>query len=374
MQRPDATPDTRSSVRVSIVVPVFNAEKFLGISIGSVMEQTIPEWELILVDDGSFDKSVEICEQYALRDARIRLLTQPNRGPSAARNTGVRAATGEFIFFLDADDYIFPDALENLLVAADKFGADMTLGNFCKQEGDAPLIQQPVVFSPAEDTFLGQYNVLSGMELLDYVRHFLQYPSNHLVSYCWARLYRRATILQYTLEADEDMRLFEDFAFNLNYLSKAKNLVFVNRPVYVYVLHGRHVSASMAIIESRRLIGDMQAFRCKVNAFLDAIMADKILAQKVRREVGHTLVHYAIIFLVRTCRQLNVDNRRAIFKEIRELVNSELMRECLLHYEPRPGNSRIVPLLMRLKFIWLIAMVCKQKGNRRYGRLEKPAS
>ncbi|MBZ0105884.1 MAG: glycosyltransferase [Sulfuricella denitrificans] len=365
---------TDSAVRVSVVVPVFNAENFLATAIGSVKGQTIPDWELVLVDDGSSDKSAQVCEQYAREDARIRLFSQPNRGPSAARNMGVRVAKGEFVFFMDADDYIFPDALENLLAAADGHGADMVLGNFCKQEGDAPLIHQPVVFQPEGTPFQGEHQLLNGAALLDYVRHFLRHPSNHLVSYCWARLYRRAVILQHALEADEEMRLFEDFSFNLDYLGKTRNLVFVNKPVYVYVLHRQHVSASMEIIESRRLVSDMQAFRARVESFIHALGVNEALAEQVRREVGHTLVHYVIIFLVRTCRQLNAANRQAIFREIRELVDSATLRECLPCYEPRPGNSRIVPALLQLRFIWLLAFVCKQKGNRRYGRLENTAS
>lgn len=374
MQRPELIQDSSGVVRVSIVVPVFNAAPFLSTSIGSLTGQTVCDWELVLVDDGSTDDSARICEQYVHKDARIRLVKQSNRGPSAARNAGVRVARGEFVMFMDADDYLLPDALENLLAATEVQGADMVLGNFCKQEGDDRAIPQPVVFQPDGEPFVGEYQTLSGMALLDYVRHFFSHPSNHLVSYCWARLYRRSLIQLHVLEADEDMRLFEDFAFNLDYLSKTRSLVFVNKPVYVYVLHRQHVSASMAIIESQRLVCDMQAFRSKVEHFVGAIGVSEALAEQVRREVGHTLVHYAVIFLVRTCRQLNAANRQAIFKEIRGLVNSTTMRESLPCYEPRPGNSRIVPILMRLRLIRLLAFVCQQKGNRRYGKLENTAS
>lgn len=364
MQRPEMT-----AARVSIIVPVFNAEQFLDMSIGSVFRQTIPGWELILVDDGSSDGSAEICARYAQDDARIRIVTQANRGPSAARNAGVSIARGEFIFFLDADDYLFPDALENLLSAIDESGADMALGNFCKQEGDASPTPQPVIFGAEMPPFLADRKILKELDLLDYVRHFFMFPSNHLVSYCWARLYRRSIILRLGLKAEEDMQLFEDFAFNLDYLGQTRNLVFVNIPVYVYVLRGSHVSASMAIMKSQHLISDMQAFRDKVEQFLNALGVDGVRVEKVRREVGHALVHYAIIFLVRTCRQLNADNQQAIFKEIHALAGASIMRECLPCYQPRPGSSRIVPLLMRLKLVRVLAMVCKQKGLRRYGKM-----
>lgn len=369
MRQLDTSHSAVDTIRVSIVMPVFNAAKFLDISVKSVLWQSACDWELILVDDGSSDDSVQICRRYVQKDVRIRMIAQTNRGPSAARNAGVHIACGEFVFFLDADDYILPDTLANLLYAADEHDTDMVLGNFCKQEGSAPLIHQPVVFSPQGGPFLGECKILVGKELLDYTRHFLAFPSNHLVSYCWARLYRRSVILEHGLKADENMRLFEDFAFNLDFLGKARRLVFINKPVYVYVLHERHVSASMAIINSRRLTSDMQAFQNKLDVFLDAIGADNTAAERVRREAGHTLVHYAIIFLVRTCRQLRADNRLAIFREMREFVDSKIMRESLPCYEPRPGSSRVVPVLMRLKLIRLMAVICKWKGNRRYGRL-----
>ncbi|MDP2827505.1 MAG: glycosyltransferase family 2 protein [Sulfuricellaceae bacterium] len=369
MQRSEAMVGTCGAARVSIVVPMFNAEQFLELSIGSVFQQTIPDWELILVDDGSSDGSGKICAQHAQDDPRIRVVSQANRGPSAARNAGVSVASGEFIFFLDADDYLFPDALENLLSAIDESGADMALGNFCKQEDGASPIPQPVIFGAETPPFLADRRMLKEMDLLDYVRHFFMFPSNHLVSYCWARLYRRSIILRQGLKAEEDMQLFEDFAFNLDYLGETRNLVFVNKPVYVYVLRGTHVSASMTIMKSQRLVSDMQAFRDKVDRFLGAIGVDGARVEKVRREVGHALVHYAIIFLVRTCRQMNAENQQAIFNEIRVLVGSSVMQDCLPCYQPRPGSSRIVPLLMRLRLVWMLAMVCKQKGLRRYGKM-----
>lgn len=364
----------RQTARVSIVAPVFNAAKFLDACIGSVLAQTTPAWELILVDDGSTDDGVRVCERYAQLDARIRLLSQPNSGPSAARNNGVRAASGEFVTFLDADDLLFPNALENLLAAADEHAADMVLGNFSKQEGDAPPVAQPVIFEPDGEVFLSECKLLSGMELLGYVRHFLRHPSNHLVSYCWARLYRRSVIELHHLAANEGMRLFEDFAFNLDFMGKAGKLVFVNKPVYVYVLRSQHVSASMAIIDSRQLVSDMDAFRARLNCFIDTTGVGAALAEKVRREAGHTLVHYAVIFLVRTCRQLNGGNRRRIFEEIGKLVGSTVMRDSLPCYEARPGTSWLVPALMQLGIVWPLAAVCKWKGERRYGKLENKAS
>ncbi|MEI7429023.1 MAG: glycosyltransferase [Betaproteobacteria bacterium] len=355
--------------RVSIVMPVFNADRFLEASIGSVITQTISDWELILVDDGSSDDSQRLCDEYSLKHSNITFIAQQNSGPSAARNAGVAIARGDYIFFLDADDRLPSDALQHLLAATRDREVDMVLGNFLKQENDQQPLLMPVIFAPDGAPFMGDMCELSGKALLNYVRHFLNYPSNHLVSYCWARLYRRAVILQHGLRADENMRLFEDFAFNLAFLGKSKRLVFVNQPVYEYILRSRHVSASMAILNASSLASDMQAFLGTINCFLSELSIPPEQALQVRHEARHTLAHYAIIFIIRTCRQLNSETKPRIIQELREFVSSTILRESLSCYTPRPGNSRLLPALMKLKLIRLLAVIAKIKGNSRYGKL-----
>jgi glycosyltransferase involved in cell wall biosynthesis len=371
MQPADAIADLPSNqIRVSIVMPVFNAARFFAASVGSVIEQSMEDWELILVDDESSDESPHLCREYADTFPNIHFISQKNAGPAAARNAGVRLAQGDFLFFLDADDRIPPDALELLLSEAEIQQADMVLGNFLKQENDGPEQLQPAVLSLDGKVFDGERKTLDAQALLDYVRHFLNNPSNHLVSYCWARLYRMSVIREHGLQANENMRLFEDFAFNLAFLGICRRLVFLNRPVYVYILRSAHVSASMSILNASSLTSDMQAFRNTTEHFMAEIGVHEKLAYDVRREVRHTLVHYALIFIIRTCRQLNAGTRNQIINELRKFVSAPILRESLPCYRPRPGNSRLLPLLIKLKFVRLLAVVAKHKGNQRYGKLK----
>ncbi|MBO5128772.1 MAG: glycosyltransferase family 2 protein [Oscillospiraceae bacterium] len=105
---------------ISVIIPVYNVEKYLAECIDSVLCQSYTDYEIILVDDGATDSSGEMCDEYALKDSRIRVIHQPNGGLSAARNTGLRAARGEYVYFLDSDDYIEPCALEDLLGLAER--------------------------------------------------------------------------------------------------------------------------------------------------------------------------------------------------------------------------------------------------------------
>ena len=97
---------------VSIIVPVFNVEKYLREAVNSVCEQTYPNWELLLVDDGSTDQSGDICDEYGQKDSRIRVFHTVNRGVSCARNLGIDNARGHWISFMDSDDYLKKDCLE----------------------------------------------------------------------------------------------------------------------------------------------------------------------------------------------------------------------------------------------------------------------
>ncbi len=352
-------------VLVSIVMPVYNAEDFLDRSIGSVLRQSYTNIQLILVNDGSTDRSETLCNKYALSDKRVYVIAQDNRGPAAARNTGVRCASGDFIFFLDADDFIDDEAIEILIANYYEHQPDMVMANFRKIENNGAVIKQSVAFHPEAGPFEDEKKVLYKTDIMSYVSHFLKHPSNHLISYCWGRLYKASVIKDKGLVADESMRLFEDFVFNLEYLKHTDKIIFVNKALYVYAMHNSHLSASMAIVNSESLLHDMNVFRMNTAEFfgqhagLSCISAEK--------EIGHALVHYVIIFMVRSCRSLAKQNRRRIYEEIDKLVNSALLRDCLSHYSPSKGNSIVLPLLIRLKLTALIILVCRLKAYKRYG-------
>lgn len=110
---------------ISVVIPVYNVEKYLAECVDSVLGQTCQDYEIILVDDGATDSSGAMCDEYAQKDARIRVIHQPNGGLSAARNAGLSAASGEYIYFLDSDDYIEPTTLVDLVSVAEQEKADV---------------------------------------------------------------------------------------------------------------------------------------------------------------------------------------------------------------------------------------------------------
>ena len=121
---------------LSIITPVYQVEQYLPQCLDSILAQTYPHWELILVDDGSKDRSGEICEEYAKKDGRIRVIHTENRGAGAARNTGFAHATGEYVVFVDSDDYISENMIERLYMTIHKSKYDLVVCNFLRAYPD----------------------------------------------------------------------------------------------------------------------------------------------------------------------------------------------------------------------------------------------
>ena len=133
---------------ISIIVPVYNVEKYLTRCIDSILAQTVSDFELILVDDGSADRSGKICDEYAARDKRVHAIHQQNGGQAAAKNTGIAYAyahgSGGWLAFIDSDDWVDGAYLQTLLEAAQKTGADISVCDLATTDGQAPSCAVPV--------------------------------------------------------------------------------------------------------------------------------------------------------------------------------------------------------------------------------------
>ncbi|MBQ9850853.1 MAG: glycosyltransferase family 2 protein [Clostridia bacterium] len=144
---------------ISVIIPVYNVEKYLRECVDSVLNQTYGNFEIILVDDGSTDSSGEICDEYVDKDERVTVVHQKNSGPSKTRNTGLENANGKYIYFLDSDDYIEKNALELLLNTAESDQADLVFFDARSFSDDGADIKQGYVIN-------GSYEAKSGYEIL----------------------------------------------------------------------------------------------------------------------------------------------------------------------------------------------------------------
>lgn len=196
---------------VSIIVPVYNAEQYLENAIYSVLNQSFKDWELILIDDGSKDKSGLICDKYEKNDKRIRVFHQPNKGVSSARNLGIKNAEGTWIEFLDSDDFLVNDYLDKMLSNTED--VDMVVCTM-RNYPDNIVIEVPnLLYSNVEET-------AKDFELL-YNSGFYNSPTT--------KLYKKSKLESYF---PEDMSLGEDLVFNLKYMRKCNGIRLVAEPLY----------------------------------------------------------------------------------------------------------------------------------------------
>lgn len=195
---------------VSIIVPIYNAEKYLDSCIQSVLRQTYTNWELILIDDGSTDKSGRIAEEYGFADERITVFHQKNLGVSSARNQGIDEATGNYIVFLDADDEIIEDCLAKTVNIAEETNADIVAGRSCE---DRELFKDRIIWTGAE----ALENSLK----------------DHLFTHsACAKLIRREFIGK--TRFTPDIRINEDSYFVFQLLCKQNVFVLTNDVIYFY--------------------------------------------------------------------------------------------------------------------------------------------
>lgn len=220
---------------VSIIVPVYNAEKNIGRCIESVLGQTYKDFELILMDDGSKDDSGKICDEYAAKDARIRVVHKENSGVSDTRNQGITLARGEYLQFIDSDDWITPDATGHFVRMAQEYRCDMVITDFYRVIGERVSSKGAIE----------KEGLLSRDE---YATYMMQKPADFYYGVLWNKFFKRSIIEKYGISMDSSISWCEDFIFNLEYIRNISSVYVMKVPVYYYVkTKGSLVSQGMSI-------------------------------------------------------------------------------------------------------------------------------
>ncbi len=205
--------------RVSIVVPVYNVERYLSQCIESLLSQTIKDFEILLIDDGSQDNSGLICDEYAKKDSRVRVCHKRNGGVSAARNTGIDMATGQYIMFCDSDDYADVKWCEELLKHIEENPNSWCFCGCNVVDANGEMLQHNCVFQ--ESTYMT-------MPISNY---WDTYKTNYS-ALLWIRIFETSIIKEHGLRFDEKMSLSEDVLFNLEYGAYCDKFAVVNLPLY----------------------------------------------------------------------------------------------------------------------------------------------
>lgn len=243
---------------VSIIVPVYNTEKYLAKCIDSILAQTFNDFECLLIENGSADNSDSLCDEYAEKDSRIKVVHQEGKGVSFARNTGLDMASGQWIVFVDSDDWIESDLLEVALNTAQEHPADIIQWNYISEGGRQ--------IKKSKQLLAGAFTVSPDKELPGWF------------AMIWSRMYSKALIDENNIRFDTELFFGEDGLFSVQTLASAKTIWNTDKELYHYVNRTDSIINSMDI-----------------NAVNNKILAAERIEEYLRRQGKEKLFNKAIL-------------------------------------------------------------------------------
>ncbi|MCD7777446.1 MAG: glycosyltransferase family 2 protein [Clostridiales bacterium] len=230
--------------KVSIIVPIYNVEKYLDRCIDSLINQTLKDIEIILVDDGSPDKCPEICDKYADLDKRIKVIHKKNGGVSAARNDGLSAASGDWVIFCDSDDWMEKDACEILYSLGEEKGVDIAIGDINLIRGEEAVYNR---FFADEFVYRNKKD-MTGLVMADIYQNYCPNPpSTHTIGYGgpWNKLVKRQFLLDNKIKFDTSLLgIFDDILYTAYIYANADSIAYIQKPVYNYVVISTSITKS----------------------------------------------------------------------------------------------------------------------------------
>lgn len=206
---------------VTIIIPIYNNANSLSKCIQSVIDQSYHNLHIVLVNDGSSDNSGVICEQFAKMDSRIEVYHQENKGVSDTRNFALTKVKGDYVQFIDGDDYIATTMIQHMVEKMEKENADMVICNYGK------VFQKMYI----PNTRMDKSGSYAGKE---YLCKTLKNPGHHYYGVVWNKIYKRAIIEENQITFEKNVNLGEDFIFNMNYWLKCEKVVVTGKYLYMY--------------------------------------------------------------------------------------------------------------------------------------------
>lgn len=206
-----------NQVKVSIIIPVYNVEQYISQCLDSLINQTLQEIEIICINDGSKDNSLNILKDYADKDSRIKIINKKNEGLSCARNDGLKAASGEYIGYVDSDDWVAEDFYEKLFIAAKKYNADIAAGNIVRC---GKLVRKYRIKYEKEELLTDGLEKLKAAQIPKY-------------NYVWNKIYKRESLLKLDIPFPAG-KVYEDIRWSIKVIYYLENLVTVPESNYYY--------------------------------------------------------------------------------------------------------------------------------------------
>lgn len=316
---------------VSIIVPVYNAEKYISKCIDSIVNQSLTNIEIILVNDGSKDSSLKILNKYSEKDKRIKVIDKKNSGPGATRNVGIREATGKYIGFVDSDDYIESTMYKNLFNVANNNTAQLAMCNY----KDTTL--------PTRKTYIVEHKLESNkLHDRNYIREIIISTFTKDINYgffsLWNKIYLREWLLEEKLFIDEEREHGEDWWFNINIFMKLERFICTDEALYNYI----HINEESLMSKYREEQFDLCLDgRLKVKSIIPEELIDY-------EKFNRVFVYEFSSYIIRTLE--NVKDKRKCDKLIYNVMNNEEVIESCKNVVGLPVHFKIIALFIKLGF------------------------
>ena len=329
--------------KISVILPVYNVEQYIAKSIESVLQQTYTNFELIVVVDGSEDGSEVIARELARADSRIKVYTKPNGGLSDARNYGLSVAEGEYIYFLDSDDWIEPNLIEDNLNIILKDHLDFVIFGFYQDNVDdkEKLISQ-VKHIPVADNWLNGNDI----QLTAYMLNIL--------GYAWNKIYKKQYLDKHNIFFTKGVSLVEDILFNTRVYQESNKIIF-NQKAYVHYIQRPVVTLTKQFHEK-----SFEWVRLKnmgLSRFVSAwsfTNKNEILAENL---IGG--LRFCVLNLFRFKNQFNYMEKVAY---IEKMVNDPELIKYAKFYQPITAHDKIYYQLIKHRAKHTIALIAKVRG------------
>lgn len=347
-----------SDVKISIIMPVYNVEQYVAKAIESILEQTFTEFEFLIVDDGTKDKSGEICDEYAKKDSRITVIHKENGGAPSARNTAIDMAKGKYVYFLDSDDWAEPTMLLDMYELAEEHQAQL------------------VVCGYYIDTYYGEKHLSEKIFVDDKVytdaqafrEESYRYFDRNLLYTPWNKLYRLEELNRYKLRFPNT--LWDDFPFNLSYLEHVSRVV-VSTNAYYHFIRARADS------ETSAYRADMYEKREEEHGWmLDLYKNWKITSEPTMEMVSRRYIERMVGCIANVTSSKCTLNGKERRREIKKMLHNDRVKEALRYAKPKSLYMKLMLVPIRLKsttLAWLESAVItfvKERNTKLFAKLK----
>lgn len=325
-----------AKVTVSVIMPVYGVEDYVGGAIESIQAQTLTDWELYCVDDGSLDRSGEVCDEYAAKDARIKVIHKENGGAPSARNVAIDRAEGKYLYFCDADDWAEPTMLEDMVSIAEKHGSELVVAGFyidTYYSDTEKFTQEQAVPSRVFET------------QRSFREHAHELFDKNLLYTPWNKLFLASYIKDHRLYFPETF--WDDFPFNLSVVRDIERVA-VTEQKYYHFIRKREES------ETARYRSDMYEKREEEDGWMKELY--EYWGVKTP-EVQEFLDRRYIERLIGCVENLTNKNctlpRDEKLREIRYYITTPRAREAVRNAEPRSIYMKVMLLPVKARSTWL---------------------